>query len=257
MPKDEDKSYTKSYWESYYSNGGPTLKSSSFAEYVLPLYKGYTGHLLDIGCGNGRDSLFFFSKHVPVVAVDQSTEGIKVLQGKIEEMLSDKSKSSTSVNFDTTNEGVRVLQLSTDNKVDKSAKLILYAHDFSDLTNHINAKLSICYSRFTLHAVNKIIASRMLNWAAHHLEPNGLLCIEARSVKSDMYGKGTKVDGDENKDAFINGHYRRFIRMGELQAELKSLGFKIIKEEEKKGVAVYKNDDPVVVRVIAQKIEKK
>eukprot|EP01027_Heterolobosea_sp_BB2_P016378 GEZU01023330.1.p2 GENE.GEZU01023330.1~~GEZU01023330.1.p2 ORF type:complete len:103 (+),score=18.35 GEZU01023330.1:166-474(+) len=78
-----------------------------------------------------------------------------------------------------------------------------------------------------------------------------LLCIEARSVLSSMYGKGTQ--SDEDPDAFIYGHYRRFIRKSQLVEELTQLGFSIVCEEERDGVAVFGDDDPVVVRIIARK----
>jgi len=109
------------------------------------------------------------------------------------------------------------------------------------------------YSRFTLHAIRKEDASSCLKWAYDNLDKNGILCIEARSTKGDLYGKGTPVEGE--KDAFIYGHYRRFINGIELTQELEELGFVIDKFIEEKGVAVFRDDDPVVVRVIAKKIK--
>ncbi len=81
--------------------------------------------------------------------------------------------------------------------------------------------------------------------------PGGLLLIEVRSVKDKMCGKGTPVEGE--KDAWIYTHYRRFIRQNELLAELLSLGFKIDYVIESDGLAIYKDDDPVVIRVHARK----
>ena len=68
-------------------------------------------------------------------------------------------------------------------------------------------------------------------------------------MNSDLYGVGIPA----GKDAFINGHYRRFIRMEELVLELQGLGFTIEDAIEMDGVAVYKDDNPVVVRVVARK----
>lgn len=66
-----------------------------------------------------------------------------------------------------------------------------------------------------------------------------------------MYGKGSQCSSDP--DAWINGHYRRFIRREQLAQELKQLGFTIVCEDERAGVAVFASDDPVVVRIIARK----
>lgn len=44
------------YWKEFYKKG-LTTKGSSFATAVLPLVKG--GCLIDLGCGNGRDTRFF------------------------------------------------------------------------------------------------------------------------------------------------------------------------------------------------------
>jgi hypothetical protein len=67
-----------------------------------------------------------------------------------------------------------------------------------------------------------------------------------------MCGKGTKVEGE--RDAWINTHYRRFIRKDELLKELEGLGFTIDYVLEKDGIAVYKDDNPVVIRVHAKKL---
>lgn len=52
-----------------------------------------------------------------------------------------------------------------------------------------------------------------------------------------MYGKG--IQCMEDPDAWIHGHYRRFIRRDQLVGELNQLGFIIVCEEEHNGVAVY------------------
>ena len=73
--------------------------------------------------------------------------------------------------------------------------------------------------------------------------------IEARSVKGDLYGRGEPA----GRDAFVHdGHYRRFIRLDELAAELEAAGFEIEEAIEKRGLAVFGTDDPVVVRVLAR-----
>ena len=69
----------KNYWEKYYKkNIAPTIHSD-FAEFCLPkLEKGKI--LLEIGCGNGIDSIFFGENKINVIAIDQAEDEIKRLQ---------------------------------------------------------------------------------------------------------------------------------------------------------------------------------
>ena len=54
------------YWNGIYKNNTITLKESSFAQFCMQyLEKNYS--LLDIGCGNGRDSIFFASNGIPII----------------------------------------------------------------------------------------------------------------------------------------------------------------------------------------------
>jgi cyclopropane fatty-acyl-phospholipid synthase-like methyltransferase len=71
-----DQSNRKDYWEAYYKNGGPSISEcSSFAMYCLP-YIDVKKILFDMGCGSGRDALFFLQNDIPVIAVDKSVEAV-------------------------------------------------------------------------------------------------------------------------------------------------------------------------------------
>jgi hypothetical protein len=72
--------------------------------------------------------------------------------------------------------------------------------------------------------------------------------VEARSVRGSLYGQGSPA----GRDAFIHdGHYRRFIRLGELRDEIVDIGFCVDELTEANGLAIHANDDPVVIRVFA------
>jgi hypothetical protein len=129
--------------------------------------------------------------------------------------------------------------------------------DFSNLPVNVTEpplsipSVSVVYSRFTLHAIDAQAQSRALRWSWNALSKGGLLAIEVRSVLGSLYGKGSPVEGE--RDAFVHGHYRRFLRHDEPIAELRDLGFEIAYDDERSGVAVFGDDDPVVLRVIARK----
>ena len=71
-----------SFWNKYYSNkinGDNLLKhdQSSFAEYCAKYFKP-SSTLIDLGCGNGRDSKFF-SNTMNVIAVDNSETALQCI----------------------------------------------------------------------------------------------------------------------------------------------------------------------------------
>lgn len=209
------------YWNGFYAGKHPDLEvASTFARWVIErLRPGQT--LFELGCGNGRDALFFADQGLAVIACDRSEVAISTL-----------SERPDLARF--------------------KIRPVFQAGDMSALDDSRAGKLDAVYSRFTLHAVTADEASAALAWAHRNLAPGGQLMIEVRSVLGSLYGKGTPVP--EERDAFIHdGHYRRFVRKDELEAELLRLGFTITASVEAAHLAVYKDDDPVVIRIVAAK----
>jgi ubiquinone/menaquinone biosynthesis C-methylase UbiE len=209
-----------SYWNAFYDKQQlDLLAPSSFALACLErLSKG--ARLLELGCGNGRDALFFADRGLRVIACDQSDVAVSALSRQVAEAR----------HFDHRPQFV--------------------AGDFTRLPEDWAGTLDVVYSRFTLHAITREECSRALGWAKRALRPGGELFIEARSVKGSLYGKGQPVEGE--RDAFIyDGHYRRFLRIEELLSEVQGLGFAVTQVTESAGLAVYKDDDPVVIRLVA------
>ena len=64
-----------------------------------------------------------------------------------------------------------------------------------------------------------------------------------------MYGKGKQ---GKKLDEYSNGHYRRFIRKDELLKELSSVGFSVEHEQEANNLSVHQDDNPWLIRVVAQ-----
>ncbi|UXX78352.1 methyltransferase domain-containing protein [Reichenbachiella carrageenanivorans] len=200
----------KEFWEDFYSNKKGTLEPSSFATYVFEEIK-LSGNLVELGCGNGRDSIFFAEQGLEVFGMDQCQSTVS--------RLSELNKENTRFEV----------------------------QDFTALGDL--GKFDNVYSRFTLHSVSKEQASRTLNWAYGALNDGGKLCIEVRSVNDELCGQGTEV----GKDAYVTDHYRRFVRMDEMLEELRGIGFQITYSIESKGLAVYKEEDPSIIRIVATK----
>lgn len=206
------------YWNRFYSHRQVEIEvPSTFAQHVVGQIRA-GARLFELGCGNGRDALYFASRGVRVVACDRSKVAVESLRARPE--------------------------------------LAAFPHrpeflaaDFQELgAVYQGPPHDVVYSRFTMHAVPAEVQAAALAWARSTLAPGGQLLIEARSVKGSLYGRGEQVE----RDAFIHdGHYRRFLRLDELLAELEGLGFGIASAVETAGVAVFHDDDPVVIRVAA------
>ena len=66
-----------SYWNKYYKNNIVVSKQSDFAKFVLKRIKKTTGSLIDIGCGNARDTIFFINNKVNAFGCDRSSTIIR------------------------------------------------------------------------------------------------------------------------------------------------------------------------------------
>ncbi|MDA3854036.1 MAG: methyltransferase domain-containing protein, partial [Bacteroidales bacterium] len=114
-----------------------------------------------------------------------------------------------------------------------------------------NDSFDYIYSRFTIHSINYEQEKNTMDWVKRHLNPGGLLLLEVRSIKDELFQEGTIVEDQDN--AKITDHYRRFIRFDRLKQDIEKLGFDIIFSQESQGLAPYKDEDPMVIRIIAKK----
>ncbi|MDF2859332.1 MAG: Methylase involved in ubiquinone/menaquinone biosynthesis [Neobacillus sp.] len=202
----------KNYWIEYYKKNLAPHEPSQFAlDMRERLEKGKS--LFELGCGNGRDSIFFGKNGLNVTAIDQAQNAIEELNQKYEyiEFLVD---------------------------------------DFVESLLYKQREFDYVYSRFTLHAITKSEQNKVFNNAYHCLKNDGQLLIEVRSTKDLIYGLGQKVGEHEY---IYENHYRRFVDKAELEEELTTTGFKIIMSEEDKGFAPIRDQDPILLRIVAQK----
>lgn len=210
----------ESYWDAYYQNqfaknGGKIEQPSLFARTMLEDYMEKGNALVELGCGNGRDSLYFAENGINVTGIDVSEVAIRELQHK------------------------------------NTNHCIFICDDFVNAEAIYQIQYDYCYSRFTLHAINAEQETQILDKAYTMLKSNGFLFIEARSIRDEKFGKGQEVE----KNAYIyDEHYRRFIDPMELKDKLEHIGFAIVEMEESDKFAPSKNEKTVCVRVIAQKV---
>ena len=58
MPKKNN----KDFWNKFYKKNLAVNRPSNFAVFILKFLKKYKSTIIDIGCGNGRDLLYFKKK---------------------------------------------------------------------------------------------------------------------------------------------------------------------------------------------------
>jgi ubiquinone/menaquinone biosynthesis C-methylase UbiE len=146
------------YWDSVYRIGNVPTNESHFARCVLNKIK-YNQVILDLGCGNGRDSAYFSNHKHTVLSLDNSHEALKKAQelsnNKIVPILADASKMSITSPF-----------------------------------------VDVVYSRFSLHSMDRDSYLKCIKNMWDCLKWEGSFFIEVRSVKDELFEEGEKVDKD-------------------------------------------------------------
>ena len=209
------------YWDSYYQlhgNDKNISESSTFAEFCLNKYFASKDiNIVELGSGNGRDAIYFAQHQINIIAIDQSTVAIDIEK---ERLLPEVSKflHPTALDF------------------------VLEDYSTYDL-------IDVFYSRFTMHAITEDEEKILLPNIYKYLKPGGLLCIEARTTKDALYGEGECC----GKDTFYTDHSRRFINSKNFLESVLNIGFCLVYFTEENNLSVYKDDNPVLMRVVLSK----
>lgn len=205
----------RAYWENYYRINPSPVSETAFARYVVRKWLRPGMRLVELGCGNGRDAVYMARHGMDVLALDQCSAEIDFL-----------------------------------GKTFRDQQLRFHAADFSN--PDIHETFDAIYSRFTMHAINAAQQAQTLKWCDAHLNPGGLVLIEARGTKNEYYGRGVPVPGDV--DAFVyENHYRRFINRADMVRSMREMGWTIHLGVERRGFAPFGNTDYKFMRIIAQK----
>ena len=203
------------YWDDYYKNDKAPMEASLFAQWIMKYVK-KGKNLLELGCGNGRDSIFFYKNGLNVTAIDASSKAINSLS----------------------------------EKYNKEGNICFICDDFVCSSAIFSGQYDYVYSRFSLHAINKVQETEVIKNIYKVLKEGGEFFIEVRSINDNLYGKGQMV----SEDAYIyDGHYRRFIRMDNLLHSLEIIGFKISYAKEDINFAPYEGVNPPIIRIVAKK----
>ena len=151
------------YWDKFYSGVDFKLKiPSQFAAFVAMEYLDKVNTIIDIGCGNGRDSAFFSSLGFKVIGIDASKKALEQI----------KKNSYVNTKF-------FVGDIS-----DKTLRDILKKNMSFEGKNLI-------YSRFFLHAITDKIEEDFWNLANSLTSKGDFIALEFRTEKDEKLIKST------------------------------------------------------------------
>lgn len=202
----------RDYWKNYYQAHLSTKEQqqSNFASFCMKRFFKSGANLIELGCGNGRDSIYFAKNGIHTLGIDQCENIIDFLNK----------------------------HYGTDN-------LSFQSGDFTALPN-AKEKFDIVYSRFTLHSINAKQQDNLFAWIRANLKESGILAIECRGYKNSLYRLGVMVE----EDAFIyENHYRRFVDFENL-CETLGKDYEILFAKEDKGFAPFNGEDDFFFRII-------
>lgn len=203
----------KQYWNTFYAANKGVCEPSLFAQWVIGQMNSGK-KVVDMGCGNGRDSIFFMKNDMDVYAVDTSDAATKHIEECYPNVIHVENQ------------------------------------DFINFLEKTDSEFDYLYSRFTIHAILEEEQKVCIHNAYKSLKPGGKFFIEVRCTKDELFAKGTFVT---KNTYFYNGHNRRFIEKDELLSDLMNQGFVIEYAEESNGFAPFEGMDPIVLRVVAIK----
>jgi cyclopropane fatty-acyl-phospholipid synthase-like methyltransferase len=195
-------------WDRVYSNDSAFFgeEPSDFAQKCYSDFKRYdVKTLLELGCGQGRDSIFFASNGLNVHAIDSSKVAIENINQKIKE-----KKIALHLSH---------FEVRQDLPFDSNYFDALYSHMFYNM-------------RFTDEEL-----SYLFKESSRVLKNNGLLYFSVRSDKDVFYNKGKKIGGNIYE---INGFQIRFFTEIQIKSFLSDyFEIKNIEESYEEPVSLY------------------
>lgn len=207
------------YWDTYYSNDQLIRKQppSQFAAFVASEC-GEFPTIVDVGCGNGRDTLFFAQLGHQTLGIDKSSSAIDQSLQKI---------------------------VGGDDKLEKHSFVCMNAislPDATELINRLASKKKVIYSRFFLHAITEEEQSAFLDFSIACMQTGDMLALEFRTTQ------------DQSREKVTASHYRRFIDASQLARHLThECGYALNYFAEGTGFAKFRSDDAYVARLLLLK----
>jgi len=215
---------TSQFWREFYAKHSLRHDPSPFAQWCLEYQLKPDSRLLELGCGNGRDSFTFLHHGLPVIAVDGCEVAIEDNLAHYNERAPKAEGGFYTLNFA------------------ELEKLEVLAGKQLQQVNTI-------YTRFVLHAIPETLEDVLLAFAARILPTGGRMLHEFRTIRDPLMQKGEILSSNER----LTDHYRRFLDPDAFRTKLAKTGWKEVFFVEAQGLATFGTDDPVVARIVVEK----
>ena len=201
----------KQHWSRFYNERHTTIPSPFAVSVAVELKE--PCRIIDIGCGNGRDSLFFANLGHQVLGLDVAASAIE----------EDGSRAESQQIHDV------IFQEADVAAPDALAGVIRSMPDTASL---------VIYARFFFHAITEEEETAILNVLSEQL-PSGTRC---------YFEFRTRMDEKTHKH--FSAHYRRFINLDTFVRKVVAKGtMACIYTVEGQGMAKFNEEDPFVGRV--------
>jgi SAM-dependent methyltransferase len=210
---------TAVFWKGFYSNKSLRHTPSPFAQWCLESYLPENSRILELGCGNGRDSFAFLHRDLPVVALDACDVAI-----------ADNVQYQNHLNLKTQGE--------------------FLTFDFAKLDELKTKNSNTLYSRFVLHAIPENLEDKILDFATEKLQRGGRMLHEFRTIRDPLMQQGEALSETER----LTTHYRRFLNPDVFREKLAARGWRELFFVESDQLAVFGEENPVVARIVAEKM---
>lgn len=178
-------------WNTKWSKLDNRLSATNYSKKVYKFLKNKNiKSILDLGSGDGKDSLYFSKKRIQVTSVDFSKEAMN-----------------------------KLIKIINDKKIDNIKTIV------ADIKNlNLNDKFDVIYANLSLHYFDDKTTTKIFSNLLKLLNKNGYLFVRCKSIDDPLYGIGDEIE----KNVFNNkGKIQHFFSKDYLQEKLK--GYSLIK----------------------------
>lgn len=201
------------YWEGFYASKASTLVPQEPSAFArwVADREQQPCPMVDVGTGTGRDALWFARNGFDVVGLDYAQSAVALATAHAQ------------------NEGISA----------RFERLNLYHVDeLTETGGRLASELGpqVLYARFFVHALEDDGRENLWRLARLLLKSGGRAYLEFRVTETNhVFGE----------------HFRHFVAPEVVMAEIEAVGGRIEHHEVDRGLAVYKDEDPLVCRIVA------
>lgn len=207
----------KDYWDSFYESRNSSAVPQEPSAFTTWVQDWLTPErpIVEVGFGNGRDSLWFARQGRTVTGYDFAPSAVRQAQGR----------------SDGEGLGVGFVELDLyDDAATRAVEKVLAEYEEPAL-----------YGRFLIHALETRGRLNLFDLAAVGLVAGGDILLEFRTGHDQA-----------TQHVFGDNHFRNYLNPGGVINELVERGGRIVHLETGHGMALYKTEDPHVARLVAR-----